>query len=306
MKDITTKPTTLRSATAVGEIVVTAEGMQRIRGGDVSKGDPLEAARVAAMLAVKQTPFLLPHCHPIPVLDTTVDYELGEDRLRISATVRTIAATGVEMEALSAVSEAALCVYDMMKPHVDDLEITGIRLAEKVGGKSQYNRTVDAASAAVVVLSDSVASGSKPDTAGRSVADGLALAGFDVSTYEVLPDEPTLLGERLTALVADGVELIVTVGGTGVGPRDRTVEAVAPMLEVALPGLMEAARAFGQQRTPYAMLSRGVAGLIGSTVVATFPGSRRGAEETLSALLPGLTHLIEVLRVSRPHDGGYE
>jgi molybdenum cofactor synthesis domain-containing protein len=121
----------------------------------------------------------------------------------------------------------------------------------------------------------------------------------------VLPDDPERLTARLLELVEGRADLIVTVGGTGLGPRDRTVEAVAPLLTTELPGMMEAARSFGQDRTPYAMLSRGIAGLVGSTLVVTFPGSRRGAEETLAAILPGLVHLLDVLRTARPHDDGY-
>ncbi|MBX3314051.1 MAG: bifunctional molybdenum cofactor biosynthesis protein MoaC/MoaB [Actinobacteria bacterium] len=307
MKDITTKPTTLRTATATGRVHVTAAGVELIRDGAVDKGDVVEAARIAGLMAVKQTPFLLPHCHPIPVLDTTIDVELGDDHLTIEATVRTVAATGVEMEALAAVSNAALCVYDMLKPHVGlDLAVEDVRLAVKRGGKSQFGRAVDSGTAAVVVLSDTVASGAKPDTAGRSVVEGLEGAGFTIAAYEVLPDEPADLEARLRTLLADRPDVVITVGGTGLGPRDKTVETVQPMLTTELPGLMEAARSFGQARTPYAMLSRGIAGLIGPTLVATFPGSRRGAEETLAAVLPGLVHLVEVLRVTHPHEGGYE
>lgn len=301
MRDITNEPRTLRSATAVGMVGLTGEGAQVLRERRLHTGDPYESARISALLAVKQTPFLLPHCQPVPVLDTQVAFDLDDEQLRIEATVRTIAPNGVEMEALSAVAEAALCIYDMLKPHVaDGLEITGIRLLEERGGRSQFARSVDAARTAVIVLSDSVASGKKADTAGRSVVDGLEEAGFDVLDHEVLPDDPAGLTDRLRAL-ADERDLIVTVGGTGLGPRDRTVEAVRPLLTTELPGMMEAARSFGQERTPYAMISRGIAGLVGSSLVVTFPGSRRGAEETLAAVLPGLVHVLDVLRFTRPH-----
>lgn len=308
MRDITLKPTTLRSATASGRIRLGEDGVSRVRDGRVDKGDVRECARIAGLMAIKRTPDILPHCHPIPVLDATLEFALEDDALTITAKVRTIAATGVEMEALTAVSAAALCVYDMMKPHVDSdtLLIDGVRLLEKTGGKSQFARGPKAGRVAVIVLSDTVAAGCKPDTAGKSVAEGLAEAGFDVAAYEVLPDEPARLEACLRHWLAQRVELVVTVGGTGVGLRDMTVETVRPLLDAELPGLMEAARAFGQARTPYAMLSRGVAGLAGNTVVCTFPGSRRGAEETLAAILPGLAHLIDVCRIARPHAGGYE
>ena len=221
--------------------------------------------------------------------------------------VRTTAPTGVLLYAPPAVRAAALTVYDMMKPHVatDALVIEGIQLAEKKGGKSQFGRKLKTGRAAVIVLSDTVAAGRKPDTAGRSVADGLQKGGFEIAAYEVLPDEPVQLKARVQHWLDQRVELVVTVGGTGVGARDKTVETVQPLLTSELPGLMEAARAFGQARTPYAMLSRGVAGLSGNTVVCTFPGSRKGAEETLAAILPGLVHLIEVCRITQAHEGGY-
>jgi molybdenum cofactor biosynthesis protein MoaC len=306
VRDLTNEPTTLRSATATGVIRLTPEGVRVIRDGRVEGGDPLGAARTSGLLAVKQTPFLLPHRHQVPVLDTRMTFELGEDQLTIEATVRAIASTGVATEALAAVAEAALCIRDLVEPHVaDGLEITGLRLLDERGGRSQFTRSVRSARAAVLVLSDSVSSGAEPDTAGRSVVDGLDGAGFDVADFDVLPDDPERLTARLLELVEGRADLIVTVGGTGLGPRDRTVEAVAPLLTTELPGMMEAARSFGQDRTPYAMLSRGIAGLVGSTLVVTFPGSRRGAEETLAAILPGLVHLLDVLRTARPHDDGY-
>ena len=307
MRDITLKPTTLRSATAAGRIRLSTAGITLIRERAVSKGDVLECARIAGLMAVKRTADWLPHCHPIPILDAELGFDFEEDALMIEARVRTIAATGVEMEALTAVSAAALTVYDMMKPHVasKDLVIGDIQLLQKRGGKSQFERRITGARAAVIVLSDTVAAGRKPDTAGRSVADGLRDAGFAVDSYEILPDEPAPLEQRMRHWLAQEVELIVTVGGTGLGPRDRTVETVKPLLTSELPGLMEAARSFGQARTPYAMLSRGIAGLSGNSVVLTFPGSRKGAEETLAAVLPGLVHLIDVCRLARPHAGGY-
>jgi molybdenum cofactor synthesis domain-containing protein len=165
---------------------------------------------------------------------------------------------------------------------------------------------VDAGRAAVIVLSDSVASGVQTDTAGAAVVERLTAIGFDIASFEVLLDEPVQLVARVEDLVGDDVDLVITVGGTGVGPRDITVDTIKPMLTTELPGVMEAARAYGQARTPMAMLSRGVAGLIGRTVVITFPGSRKGAEETFDAIAAGLPHLVEVVRKNRPHPGGYE
>ena len=159
--------------------------------------------------------------------------------------------------------------------------------------------------AVVIVLSDTVASGAKQDTAGRAVMDALVAAGFRDAGYDVVNEDDGALFAALTHRLAESPELIVTVGGTGVGPRDRTVETVLPMLTMEIPGIMEAARAYGMTKTPYAMLSRGVAGLIGTTIVVTAPGSRGGATETMEAIMDGLVHLVDVVHVKFPHDGGY-
>ena len=307
MRDISLKPTTLRTARATGFVKLPPEALARVIEGSVQKGDVREAARLAGLMAVKRTPDLLPHCHPIGVLRAEVTATVQDDGIAIEAEVETVSATGVEMEALTAVSVAALTVYDMLKAHAkaEQMLIGGIRLLQKKGGKSQYARQARGMRAAIIVLSDTVAAKKKPDTAGASVRDRLAEAGFEIAAFEVLPDDPQQIEARVKHFIAQKTDCVITVGGTGLGPRDCTVDVVEPLLTTALPGFMEAARSFGQSRTPYAMLSRGVAGLSGSTFVATFPGSRRGAEETLAAVLPGLIHLLEVCRTLRPHEGGY-
>lgn len=307
MLDISLKPTTFRSATAKGFVKLPPSALEKVQSGSVQKGDVREAARLAGLMAIKRTPDLLPHCHPLGVQHAEVLATLESDGIALQAEVQTVASTGVEMEALTAVSVAALTVYDMLKAHAEarDMLIGGIHLAKKKGGKTSFARKAKGMRAAIIVLSDTVASGRKPDTAGASVRDRLVDAGFDIAGYEILPDESDQIAARVKHFVTQKTDCVLTVGGTGLGPRDRTVDVVEPMLTTPLPGFMEAARGFGQSRTPYAMLSRGVAGLIGNSFVATFPGSRRGAEETLAAVLPGLIHLLEVCRTTRPHEGGY-
>lgn len=307
MKDVGMKPESLRRARASAELLAPPHCIERLRSGETEKGDPLKTARVAGILAAKRTDELIPLCHPLPIYQADVVFELGEDRVKVIAKVETIAATGVEMEALTAASIAALTIYDMLKPYCEpaELAIRECRLEEKRGGKSQYRRYLPApVAAAVLVLSDTVAAGRKPDTAGRAVETELAAAGFAPIHYAVLPDEPQALLDAVAAL-RDANALIATVGGTGIGKRDITVDTLRPLITRELPGLMEAARAFGQRRTPYAAMSRGVAGFAGDTLLLTLPGSRGGASESLAAILPSLIHIFEVRR-DVPHAGGYQ
>ncbi len=309
MKDVGNKPDTRRSARASCVLHAPADCIERLRQGNTDKGDALKTGRVAGILAAKRTDELIPLCHPLPIHRADIDYELGDTQVKVIATVETIGPTGVEMEALAAASLAALTLYDMLKPHCrpEELRITDTHLEEKRGGKSQFGRRLRvAATASVIVLSDTVAAGRKPDTAGRAVEAALSGAGFEPVAYQVIPDEPEQLRAALDAAMNAGTALIITVGGTGVSPRDRTAETVTPYLLQPLPGLMEAARAFGQRRTPYAALSRGVAGYArDNSLVLTCPGSRGGASETLAAVLPALVHLVEVCRPGKPHPGGY-
>jgi molybdenum cofactor synthesis domain-containing protein len=118
-----------------------------------------------------------------------------------------------------------------------------------------------------------------------------------------LPDEPARLREVMQAQ-CKSAELVLTVGGTGISPRDATVDAIADMLDRQLPGIAETARAFGQRRTPFAMLSRAIAGTIADTLVITVPGSVHGVEEYLDALLPGVIHALGIIRGEK-HQHGY-
>ena len=288
-------PTTLRSATARGRVV------------DATPDDgELGASRAAAAMAVKHVPAVFAHLRALADHDVEVVFELDDVALTIQVDVEAVTTTDVAPYALAAVMAAAVCVIDLLNRRLNvSLSIDQVGVVATKGGAAQFGGTIANATADVIVLSDTVAAGDKPDTAGRSILEGLEQAGFTIGTYEVLTDDAPELSARLQELLAGSPDLIVTVGGTGLGPRDNTVAVVQPLLTTEVPGLMEAARAFGQARTPYAALSRGVAGIAGNTVVVTFPGSRKGARETLDAILTGLVHLIEVGRMTRPHTDGY-
>lgn len=295
-------PTTLRSATARGRVGITAAGVRVCREDDAV----LSAARAAAAMAVKQVPTWLAHLPALADHDSEVTFGFDDDGITIEVGVHAVTTIDVASYALAAVAAASVCVIDLLTQRVEGaLSIEQVVVVATKGGAAQFGGMILDARADVIVLSDTVAAGKKPDTAGRSVVEGLERVGFTIGSYEVLPDDAPELAGRLKQLLAGAPELIVTVGGTGLGPRDNAVEVVRPLLTTEVPGLMEAARAFGQARTPYAMLSRGVAGLAGGTVVITFPGSRKGARETLDAILIGVIHLIEVGRMIRPHADGY-
>jgi molybdenum cofactor synthesis domain-containing protein len=155
---------------------------------------------------------------------------------------------------------------------------------------------------AVLTISDRCAAGQMTDTAGPAAAEllGRAWPQAEVKTA-LLPDDEDAIAAALEELVRKGAALIVTAGGTGLGPRDRTPEATRRVIGREAPGLAEAMRQKGAERNPYAWLSRGVAGMRGATLIVNLPGSKRGAEESLEAILPLLRHGIEIAAGGQSH-----
>jgi molybdenum cofactor biosynthesis protein MoaC len=296
MKSVTSKTSTLRRATATARVRANPPAISRMQANDLPKKDVLVVARVAGTAAAKKTWDLIPYCHPIPVGSVEIDFEVGEGHVDVTASVEAVWKTGVEMEALTAASVAALTIYDMLKAVEKDIEIERVRLQVKQGGKSEFTRRIPKGfKAAVIVTSDSTHAGNREDRSGKIACEKLRALGI-TPACEVLPDDRERIADRLRSLVADGMNLILTTGGTGLGPRDVTVEATRQVIDREIPGVAEAARAYGQERTPYAMLSRGVAGVCGKTVIVNLPGSSRGVEETMNAIFPGILHAYGMLQ----------
>jgi molybdenum cofactor biosynthesis protein MoaC len=299
MIQITHKSNSLRKAVAQALVRVSKEStMEAVIQRTVPKGDVLEFARVAGLFAVKKTSDVIPDCHPLPVEFTQVSYALSGLEILISVEVHTVYKTGVEVEAMHGASVVALTLYDMLKPIDKSIEISSIRLLSKTGGKSDamklsLEKIVLERKAMVLVCSDSVSRGEAQDKAGAEVYARLESLGMQVLSLVVLPDQIIDIQDAINKF-ASQVDLMLFVGGTGLSNRDVTPEAVRPLLTREIDGIMETARRYGQDRMPFAMLSRGVAGMVNDTLVITLPGSTKGAAETMDALFPSVMHVFAV------------
>jgi molybdenum cofactor biosynthesis protein MoaC len=300
MIDITNKIKTHRSAIAQAIVKVSKqETIDAVINKTVPKGDVMEASRVAGLFGIKRTSDMIPDCHPLPVEYAAVTHRIEGLEIIIETEVHTIYRTGVEVEAMHGASVVALTIYDMLKPIDKQIEITGIKLINKKGGKSQYadklSRTIKAA---VIVCSDSISAGKKQDFAGKAIINKLEKYHVSTEDYSIIPDEMETIRQKVLALYDKKMDLIILTGGTGLSASDVTPEAIRPLLDREIPGIAEAARSYGQELMPYAMLSRSLAGLKGNTLILALPGSTRGASESMDALFPYLLHLFKIMENS--------
>jgi len=298
MIDVSPKFNTLRYAKARGILKTRPETIQRVKERTVPKGDVLEVARAAGINAAKRCSDWMVFCHSLPLDWVDLSFEIEEDRIKVYCETRTVWKTGVEMEALTGVTGALLNIYDMLKPLDTHLSFGDIKLIKKKGGKSGFKETFDPPlKTAVLVISDSTFAGEREDRSGKIIREFLKNQPVDVKIYEVLPDEQAQIRDRLITLVdAENIDLIFTTGGTGPGPRDVTPEATREVIEREFPGIAEAIRRHGKDRTPYAMLSREITGVRGNSLIINLPGSSKGARESLESLFPGLLHIFPMMR----------
>lgn len=300
MVDITHKSNTLRIATAQAIVKVSKQNtIDAINNNTVPKGDVFSMSKAAGLLGVKKTPELLPDCHPMPIEFTGVEYEIQELTILIKVTVKTIYKTGVEVEAMHGASIVALNMYDMLKPIDKGVEIQNIKLLEKKGGKSSYPMNdVSSLQAGIIVCSDTLSKGVGEDESGKLIKE--KLEGYHLSIKEVMivPDDFDLIQKQILNL-KETCNLIVITGGTGLSPRDTTPEALLPLLDKRITGAEETIRRYGQERMPYAMLSRSLVGTIGNCLVLSLPGSSKGVIESLDAVFPHLFHSFKVLKGER-------
>ena len=320
MVDVGGKAVTARRAVAAARYVTRPDVIALLRDDALPKADVLTTARLAGIGAAKRTSDLIPLCHPLPLDSVSIDLVLEHDGVLITATATTTGRTGVEMEALTAVAVAGLTLHDMVKALDPAGVLTNVRLVEKTGGtRGHWHRdgektaaeptgqtaaqpasTVRTGTAAVLVASTRAAAGTRVDETGPLIAQWLAGHGLAVDETLVVADADIAAG--LERVLAAAPAIIIVTGGTGVGPGDRTPEAVRAVLDSELPGIAEAVRQRGLAATPTAVLSRALAGVAHGTVIVALPGSPGGVRDGLAVLDDTLDHLLAQLAGGGEHD----
>ena len=295
MVDVSGKPGTLRSARASGYIRMQPETIELLSRDGLPKGNVLTTAKLAGILAAKNTAYLIPLCHQLNLSWADIVFDVQDKGIAIVATVKTKESTGVEMEALTAVSVAALTIYDMCKAVDKSMAIGSITLEKKTGGKS-HKPAGYRPKTSILVLSDSVSSGHAVDHSGKLLCEGFESAGCPIGEVRIIADNVDEIASVIDAWVSEGIELIITTGGTGLGPRDVTVDTLLPKFSRKLPGIEQALFNWGQGKIKTAMLSRLAAGMVGSSMVICLPGSTGAVSDALEVLVPAIFHAFAMMK----------
>jgi len=295
--DVSHKLETLREATAYGRIKLSSQCVEKIKNNLLPKGNCLEATKLAGIYGAKQTPFLLPFCHPVGFDHIEIETNIGNDFIEITVKVRGIARTGYEMEALTAVSIALLNIYDMCKNFDQSMVIEEIKLLSKKGGKSQYFETLEGVKTAVITVSDRASKGIYEDKSGKLAVEKLKELGSEVVFYTIVPDETESIEKAIKESLDKGAEIVITTGGTGLSPKDITPETVERMAVKEIKGFGEAMRVLGSQFTPKALVSRASAYILpNQKIVLVLPGSKGAVNDYLNLLGGLLKHALDMAK----------
>ncbi|MGC9143560.1 bifunctional molybdenum cofactor biosynthesis protein MoaC/MoaB [Hydrogenobaculum sp.] len=294
--DVSDKIETLREAKAYGFIELSKETVEKIKLNQLPKGNLIEATKLCALYGAKATQQILPFCHPINVDFVEGEINIKENGIEVFATVRGIARTGYEMEALNAVSTMLLNIYDMCKGIDKNMVIKEIKLLSKRGGKSDYFEDLSGEKAAVIVLSDRASKGEYEDKSGKIAIEMLKNLNAEVLHYEVIPDNKDMLIDRLKSL-QNKVNIIITSGSTGFSKRDIAPEATKEVIIKEMVGFEEIMRVYGYRKVPKSIMSRAVCGIINENcIVINLPGSSGGVKDNLSMIGGLIKHALKMAR----------
>lgn len=324
MIDVGEKPDTKRVAVASGRFFAKAETLRMIRERRLPKGDVLALAEVAGIQGAKNCASLLPLCHPLPLHSVRVWLRPAEDCIQVFCEASTVGKTGVEMEALTGVSVALLCLHDLAKMIDPAVRFGDVILERKEGGKSgswvhpdlkpaQRRSEAPALSGrkiCLLTISDRCSKGASEDRSGPRMREWFTELGAQVVDASMVPDEPAAIRARIESwLERERPDAVFSSGGTGLSPRDVTPETILAMSADLggreVQGIGELLRSEGSLHTKQAWLSRSLGVYLRETLVVALPGSEKAVAEGLAALRPVLSHLLHIGH-GGDHTGAHE
>lgn len=311
MKDISRKQISLRTSKAIGFVKINPTTFDWLQSGEPPVNQFFIEAIAAGKLAAKETYRLIPQCHHTSLDELQIKLELKNNEadhpfldsekddfgVIIYAEGKSLGKVSIDMEVMTAVSVAALCICESIKSYDPGIQISLVRMLSKTGGKTEREKFFRRSfKVAILVCSNEASAGTRTDVAGQVAKEILEKFHASVVDYQIITEEYEAIQKQILEWVKTDVHFIFTLGGTGLGRKNIAVDAIAKILERDTPGIIEAMRDYGINRSPLAMMSRLIAGIISETIVVTLPGSTTGARESLEAILPGVFHARKMLK----------
>ncbi len=297
MKDISYKNPTYKYAKAQGKVVLDKETVFLVKNNKIKAGNVLETAKNCGIIAAKKTSDILIHSHSTSIDFVDIQTNLTETELVITCEVKAVAKSGIESNALTGVTNALLNAADMLRCICKTTVIQDIKIVFSSGkGKDFVRKRVNPVKTAVLMVSNPLYDGKKKDNTTEQIVDFLKKQQAKVEYSVILKEDEDILKNEMEKLINDNFELIVVAGSVSLNSKGITPKVTKEIIDEEFPGLSEAMRKFGKERTPYAMFSKEVCGVKGKTIILNIPGNSQGSIESLSALFPGLFKAFSMMK----------
>ena len=295
MVDVSSKQKSFRVAKASATISMNNDTISLIQSNELPKGNVFTTAKIAGIQAAKKTSDLIPMCHQLQLSHIEISFVPSDNYIEIISLVKTKEATGVEMEAITSASVAAITIYDMCKAVDKSMKIGEISLLEKKGGNSGYLDS-HRPKVGIITMSDGVAAGERENISGKILLEKFRSAGCEVKEQISLEDGSRKFEKTVKSWINSGIELIISTGGTGLSPRDLTIPIAERLFDYRLHGVEQALHSNGRETITTACLSRLAAGVIKQTIMICLPGSTGAVKDGASVLIPMIFHAFHMMK----------
>lgn len=293
MDDASSKPEAHNSAKAECKVHFAGDIKEILLKDGILKADIITTAKIAGIQASKKTSDIIPLNHTNKLDWVDISFDLIQDHLKIIATTKAISRSDLEMEALTAVSIAALTIVDLCKDYDPKITIMDIKLIPPKVDKNKSLSVKTPVRVGIVIISDRVIAGLSDDEPGKILQDGFRKAGYIADEYSVISNDSDKLVDTIQDLLEKGIELIITIGGNGIGPRDITLSSLEPFFDYRLEGIEQTMHSIAQINHNGIYIDRLAAGKIGKSIVICLPLNSSLATDALNVLVPNIHQAFE-------------
>ena len=287
MDDASSQPAAQHSAQAEAKIVINDASKSVLLANDKPKTDVFTTAKVAGIQAAKKSADFIPLHHSNALNWVDIVFDVQARAITITSTVKAVTRTSLQMEALTAVTVAALTLVDFCKDKDPEIMIKEIKSLPKET-KKKILAVNTPLKVGIVVISDRIIAGLAEDETGQVLKDGFIKAGYNADNYAIISNDSDKLIEKMQEWLQQDVELIITTGGNGIGPRDITLTSLEPFFDFRLEGLEQTLHSIAQLNNNGFYVDRLAAGKIGKTLVICLPLDEKLAGDALNILLPNV------------------